>query len=173
MRSLLRTQLGAGRHVLVPRRRLEIIFHFDHRDAVGHRADDLAEVAADAFALVDARYVRRVLEPDALVRAVLAGRDAQVAPDAFARVDLRDGLVVQIEIAPLRIRRHRLADEVVELLEAVRAHVLLEALDHVLDDAITAQHDLGAHLDRARAEEQELDGVAPVGDAADAADGQA
>ena len=89
--------------VLVPGRRREAVVDLDHRDAARHRADDLAEVAADALGLVDDRHAASPLRirVDALVRAVVAGDHAELAADALVGVDLRDGLVVEVEIAPL------------------------------------------------------------------------
>src|SRR5512139_3391112 len=98
VRALLGAQLFALFDVLVPGRRFEAVLDLDHVDAARDRADDLAEVAAHALALVDDRNARvraggrllrvalgvepgedrRVLRVDALVRAVLAGGDAEV-----------------------------------------------------------------------------------------------
>jgi hypothetical protein len=52
-------------------------------------------------------------------------------------------------------------------------HPARQAVLHVLDDAKTMQHRRRAHLHRATAQGHELGRVAPVADAADAADRQA
>ena len=53
MGALLVPELSTLVEVLIPRRRLVAIGDFDHRDAVWHRTDDLAEVATDALGLID------------------------------------------------------------------------------------------------------------------------
>ena len=50
------------------------------------------------------------------------------------------------------------------------AHPCEEAVGHVFDDAVAVVHDGGADLHGAAAEQDELGGVAPGGDAADAGD---
>src|ERR1043165_8178810 len=66
-----------------------------------------------------------------------------------------------------------LAAEVVDGLEAVLVHEGGEALAEVLDQAVAVDHDAGADLDGAGAEEDELGGILAGFDAADAADGPA
>ena len=78
---------------------------FFHCDAIFHRADDLTQVTAYAFALVDLGNIDpeqvRLAGMNALMRAVVARDLAQMTTDALRRVDLGDGLVVHVEITPL------------------------------------------------------------------------
>ena len=112
----------------------------------------------------------RAIEMDALVRAVPAGGVAELAADALVFVDVRDDFVVEVEVLPLGDVGERAAAEVVEGVEAFAAHPGEEAVGHVFDDAIAVVHDGGADLHGAGAEEDELGGVLPGGDAADAGD---
>src|SRR5690606_6561499 len=106
----------------------------------------------------------------ALVRAVEAGDVAELTADAPVLVDARDHADVEAEVAAVAVARHRLADELLRRLHALLVEEVAEPLDHVLDDAVAVVHDRGAHLHRRRAERHELGRVAPVADAADAAD---
>src|SRR5262245_42162182 len=84
--ALLGPQSFALGDVLVPRRRAEAVLDLHHRDAVGHGADDLAEVAADALFFVDDGH-------------------AQVPAGAGRRLDLREGAERRLARA-----RHRALD---------------------------------------------------------------
>src|SRR6185437_13419324 len=106
---------------------------------------------------------------DALVRAVPAGGVAELAADALVFVDARDDLVVEVQVLPLRDVGQRAAAEVVECAEVFAAHPCEQCVGHVFDDAIAVVHGRGADLHGARAEEDELGGVLPGGDAADGA----
>ena len=55
MAALLRADLHSCSHMLVPRALREAVVYGRHRDAVGHRADDLAEVTAYALRLINDR----------------------------------------------------------------------------------------------------------------------
>ena len=136
---------------------------FFHRDAVLHRADQRAQIAAHAFFFDDARHVhaeavgiflccRRLVRLDALVRAVLAGDVAELAADAEFGIDLRDDFVIQIEVAPIPHVRHGAAAEILDGAEAMIVHVLREAVDHILDDAESVVHGGGANLNGGGAE---------------------
>src|SRR4051812_48340958 len=143
----------ASRHAIVPGlgRSLSLL---DHGDATGNRTHELAEVASDALGLVDPRNaiaceladrerarrlrgadrvgMRRArlvvgAGEDALVRAVVASRHAELTSDTELRIDLRDELVVQIEVTPLLVAGHRAAAELVHALHAVRVEVFGEA----------------------------------------------
>ena len=113
---------------------------------------------------------RAPVPSDRLVAAVLAGDVAEPAVDALVLVDPGDDLVVQVELAPRLDPRHRAADDVADRLEALLAHPAFEAARQVLDDPESVMHDGRADLHRARAQQEELDGVLPGLDAADAAD---
>src|SRR5579872_5260944 len=188
-----------------------------HRDALLDRADQRAQVAADALCFVhprnaldgrhvgpvrrsclrplftrDGRYGDRgarasfvlrgsrvqldlsvhracdTVEVNALMRAIPAGDMAKIAADALLLVNARNDLVIKIEVFPFRHAIERQPAKIIDGVEALGTHPALEALGHVFDNAITVVHNRGADLDRARAKQNELRGVAPRFDASDA-----
>src|SRR5581483_2952168 len=103
--------LAAALHVVVPRDRVLAVVDAPHRDAAVDGADERAEVAARAVVLEDPRHLDAALVGavrlgDALVRAVPARDVAELAADALLRVDARDDLVGEVEVAPLDERGH-------------------------------------------------------------------
>jgi hypothetical protein len=110
--ALLHPQRRALGDVLVPGRGLHPVVDLDHRDAVRHRAHDLAQVAADALRLVDDRHARRLS-----FRAGGGGWMHWCAPSWQATTHAwqpmhfsgrsGDRLVVEVEVAPLRVAGHR------------------------------------------------------------------
>src|SRR6266849_10936495 len=94
---------------IVPAHPREARLDLLHGDASFDRADQGAEVAADALLLDDARHVdalavdiglavaRGGVLRDALVRAILAGDVAELASDAQVGANLRDDFVVEVE----------------------------------------------------------------------------
>ena len=112
------------------------------------------------------------LQVDALVGAVLAGDIAEVAADALLVIDAGDALPVEVEVLPLLESVDRFAAQVGEGLHSLGVEVGVKAVVHVLHDAEAIVHDGGADLEGGGAEGDELGGVAPGGDAADAGDGQ-
>ena len=106
------------------------------------------------------------------MRAVLAGDVAELAADAQVAIDVRDDLVIQVEVAPILHVGHGAAAKILDGAIAMRVHVLREAVDHVLDDAETVVHGRGADLHGGGADGDVLGSVIPEADAADAADGQ-
>src|SRR6266576_3464287 len=90
------------------------------RDAVWHRAYQRAQIAADTFIFQHLRHMpwqnvmtqiaqRTLFHAYTLVRAVFAGNVAEVAADAFLRVNFGDDLVIQIKITPIVDLRRGLA----------------------------------------------------------------
>ena len=100
--------------------------------------------------------------------AVFAGDVAEIAPDAFVIVDAGDAFVIKVEVLPVGEAFDGGAGEVGDAFVAFRVEVIREALVHVLDDAEAVVHDGGADLEAEGAEGEELGGVTPVADAADA-----
>ena len=85
-----------------------------HRDALVNRADHAAQIAADAMFFVDlegscAAFVDQPV--DALMGRVFAGDPAAVAVDARCGIDVRDDLVVEVEVVPVDETRNGLAHE--------------------------------------------------------------
>src|SRR5690606_6413983 len=189
---------GDGRaraHQLVPRHAGPLRRHLDHRDAALDGADQAAEVAADAVLLPYARLRALAVGPDAgleagavtgqrgrvdahavdrevyaLVRALVAGDVAEVALDALALVDARDGLERQVEVAEVGDAVRRRPHDLRDALDALRVEPVRETVDEVLDDPEAVVHHGRADLHRRGAEQQELGRVAPGLDPAHAGD---
>ncbi len=89
------------------------------RDAALDRADEHAEVAADAFGLVDLELPSAVeLGEDRLMRRVLADDVAAAALDAEVLVDPRLGDIIQVQVLPVGDRADRAAAEIVDRRES-------------------------------------------------------
>ena len=87
----------------------------DHGDAVLHRADGDAQIAAHALGVDHLEVALAVHHRgDGLVRGVLADDVAAAALDAEVLVDLRLGDVVEVQELPVGDVRHGAADELVE-----------------------------------------------------------
>ena len=89
--------------ILAPRHRFLAGIFLHHRDAAIDRADEHAEIAADALRLVDDGNAAAVRggEIDALMRAIPRRDVAKLAADAEFRIDLGDDPVIQVEVAPV------------------------------------------------------------------------
>ncbi len=162
--------------------------------------DQPTEIAADALSFVDARdAMRRSVavgclrtielsnrsdgggrqssgrsgQMDALVGAVPAGDVAEIAADAFFGMNAGDDLVVQVQMFPLGDFRNRVTEEIADRRKAFCVHPIAQPIDHVFHDAVAIVHRGGTHLHRTAAEQDELGGLAPSGNAADAGDGNA
>src|SRR5467141_3513469 len=110
-------KLAFSRSVVLPTHRRKIVRHALHRDAVLHRTYGSAQIAPDAGFLDDFNDRPAVVArqaPDRLMRAVLARGPAQLALDAFVLVDVREQMVVEIEVFPLGAARERAATDVRE-----------------------------------------------------------
>ncbi|MCY1434090.1 hypothetical protein D9M71_501350 [compost metagenome] len=110
---------------------------------------------------------------DGLVRGVFAGDMAASAADAGVLIDFGDDLVVDVQVLPVGGVAHGATAEVLQAAVALTVHPAREAVFHVFDDAKAMQHRCCAYLHGAAAQGNELGGVAPAADAADAADRQA
>src|ERR1035438_2372814 len=174
-------------------------FDFGHGDAIFHRADEPAEIAADTLRFVDAGNARGgsgaaggaqgfgfrhgrhgdgggrggFVDVDALVRAVPAGDVAEIAADAGIAIDARYDAVVQVEVLPLGYLGDGEAAEVFDGAEAFLVHPVGEAIDHVFHDAVAVVHGGGTDLHGATAQQNEFRRLAPTRNAADAGDGDA
>ena len=85
-----------------PGARIDAFGLVHQRDAVLDRADQHAEIAADAFRLVDDEFSHAVdLGEDRLMRGVLADDVAAAAFDAEVLVDLRLHDIVEVQILPV------------------------------------------------------------------------
>ena len=112
---------GLRLHQLIPCHRRAMGRHFDHRNAMIHRTDIEAESAAYAIDFAHNwmrtrgrgfdfsvtfegifvwlhKLVGGIDEVDALMRGVVAGDVTEVALDALALIDARDGTKGKIEI---------------------------------------------------------------------------
>ena len=107
---------------------------------------------------------------DALMRAVFACGVAKLAADAQIGVNLRDDLVIQIEIAPIHHIGNGAAAKILDGAIAVVVHVGVQAVGHILDNAKAVVHGGGADLHAGGAQRDVLGRVRPRADAADADD---
>src|SRR5262249_22479706 len=87
-----------------------------HGEAVRYRADMLAEITTDAFLVNEAVVAMSIdgLGGNRLVGGVLAGDVTEPALDAERLIDAGDGLVVDVEILPVRDVGDRPAAELLE-----------------------------------------------------------
>ena len=130
-------------------------------------ADEAAQVAADALAAHEVRLAV-VAEGDGLVSAVHAGNITPAAADAFLAVEDGEDDGVTVQVAGLDKAGDLFAHQGRELGDATACHVVLQSQFQVVDDAVAILHDGGAHLQIAASQLDELEGVAPGLDAADA-----
>src|SRR5450755_3499958 len=96
--------IGLLAQTVIPAHRRVAGIHFLHRDAVFHRTDERAQIAANTFFFDNARHVhaepirvfllRYFVRLNALVCPILAGHVAELAADAELGMDLGDDLVV-------------------------------------------------------------------------------
>src|SRR5439155_12104876 len=164
-------QLAFASRILLPRGGSELVRDFLHRDTVFDRADLAAQVAADTGFVNDLdnrRSIVPLVPPNRLVCAVLARGPAQLAADALVVVDARDQVIVEIELFPLRDVRYGAPTKVIDAPVSTLVHPVTEAVGEILDDSEAVMHRCGAHLYRACAERDELSGIGPGGDPANA-----
>lgn len=102
---------------LALRHGLAAIVYAGHSDAAGDKADQVTQIAADAFLVFvhdGQAFAVHLHERDALVRAVFAGDVAEVALDTFVVINAGDGFVFEVEIAPIRDALGGKSDDVVD-----------------------------------------------------------
>src|SRR5207248_676000 len=150
------------------------VLDLPHRNAILHRTHQRAEITPNARFLDYFDHGSTVpvtgfsIEPpNSLMGTVLTRRPTQFALDAFILVDVSQEMIVEIEIFPLRDARQGAAADVDERAVAALVHPIREAVNQVFDDAEAVVHDRGTHLQRPRAQRDELSRVAPGCDAAD------
>lgn len=97
---------------------------FDHGDAIGDGADQLAEVATHAFFFLDrVRVIGMALaEVDGLVGGVFAGDITEAAVDAFCRIDMCYDMIVEVQVLPMGEGRYGPADKVFDTDELFFIH---------------------------------------------------
>jgi hypothetical protein len=142
---------------------------FDHRNAAVHRADQFAEIAADAFLFFYRIGIVRISgrEPYRLMRSVLAGDIAKPAMYTLIRIDTGDDMIIHVEVFPVREGRNRFADKIRGPGKAFFIHPVAEPFAQIFDDPKSVRHHGRAYLHARRAEEHELRGVLPGADTAD------
>ena len=121
----------------------------DHRDGSWRRADQGAEVAADALLFDDAWISNAVdlVELEALVSTILTRDVTKVAADAMLGVDVRLDVIVEVEVSPIGRASDGLSYNVIHARKAFLIEIVVQPVDHVLDDAITVMHNGRAYLD--------------------------
>ena len=130
---------------------VEVLFSmplFDHGNAIVHRADQLAQIAADAFGLLYRIAVIGMPEGELnrLMRGILAGNIAKSAVDTLGRIDARDDMIIHVEVFPIRECRDGLADKIGGADKAFFIHPVAKPLTKVFDDTETLLHHGGAYL---------------------------
>src|SRR5581483_1749174 len=127
-------------------------FHRYHGDAIIHRTDQRAKVAANAIILTDLRnwfawHAPRteaiaiwVHQINALVRAVLARDVAKIAANALVVIDSRNALIVQIERFPFLERGNRQPAKLRDRSKPLGRQIIVQTLDHVRHDSKTIMH---------------------------------
>src|SRR5262245_21080312 len=107
-----------------------------HADAARGRTNQAAQVTAHASVVDDLDVGARVLGARAnrLMRAIVASDVAKTAADTLLLIDAGDDLVVEVELFPTRHGRQRAPDDVVDRAEALCVEIVVQPIDHVLDD---------------------------------------
>ena len=74
-----------------------------HCDGAGCGADEIAEIAADAFLLDHVRVADTVdvLPVEALMSPIFAGDIAKIAPNAVLDIYAGDDVIVEVEVPPV------------------------------------------------------------------------
>ena len=118
----------------------------------------------------DARLTGGGVEDDGLMTTIATGGLTTSAAHTNLTIDLGidDGLTVEVGGHYEGI--DSLANQVGKMTDTPLDHIALKTQFQVVDDAIAILHDSGAHLDIAAAQLDELQGVAPRLDAANAAE---
>src|SRR5882724_7359871 len=156
----------------------------DHGDAIIDGANQRAKIAADAILLAhlgnrlagNAAWAQSVTvwiyQIDALMRPIFAGNIAEVAPDALVIVDAGNALIAQVQCFPLLNGGNGFPNQIHHTFVTFRIEIIVQAFDHIFDDAETVVHDRSANLHARRAQRNELGSVTPVADSADAGNWQ-
>src|SRR5262249_34900102 len=113
--------------------------------------------------------VALAVEMNTLVRTIPASGVAEFTSDAFFFVDARHDFVIQVEMLPFLHPPEALALKFGNRRETLFAHPIRQAVAHVIHNTVAIVHHRCADLHVAAAQKQKLDGIAPIGDAADAA----
>src|ERR1700722_19845264 len=88
-------------------------------------------------------------------------------------MNVRDYLVVEIEIAPVAHVCHGAPAEIFDAAESVGVHVLRQTVNHVLHDTKAVMHRRGADLHGGGAQGDVFGSIIPEADTADTAGGNA
>ena len=141
---------------------------FGHADGTG-RTDETAKVTADALGAHQTGATGFVVKYDGLMAAIATGYLTAATTDAQLLVELRIDDGVTVQMAGIQELLQPLAHEFAQLRNTTLGHKALQAKDEVIDDAVAVLHHGGAHLHVAAAQLDELQGVAPRLNAANAA----
>src|SRR5690606_3891445 len=118
---------GIGFGFLIPGHVLCAVVSFFHGDAFFHRADQSTKVATHTIFVYDFRNSIAIIlrNPDGLVCPIIAGNVTQIAPYAFAAVNIGYDFILKIEVFPLRYIRERFALEIINGFITLVDHKLL------------------------------------------------
>ncbi len=85
------------------------------------------------------------------MRAVFAGNVAEIAFNTMLVINSGDDLVIEIEISPIRHATNGFTDDFRDGRKTFFVQVIVQTVDHILDDPVAVMHDGGANLDISRA----------------------
>ena len=149
------------------------LFHFllnSFGDADGTgRTDEAAEVTADALGAYQTGTAGLFVEDDGLMAAIATRYLTAPATNTQISVNLRIDNGVAIKMVWIQELLQALAHQCLQLRDAALGHITLHTQYEVVDDAIAVLHDGSAHLHVAATQLDELQGVTPRLNAADAA----
>src|SRR4051812_17400331 len=93
----------------------------------------------------------------ALVSTILACDITEIAADAIFNVDMGLDVIIKVQISPVGDALDGPANYLVDARKALLVKIVVEAVDHIFDDAIAIMHNGGVDLNRAGSEQHKLD----------------
>ena len=107
------------------------------------------------------------------MRSIFTGNEAQSALDAKFLIDAGLDVVFQIQILPVHYIFCSHSTEVLDLLESLFIHPMIQSFNHVFDDSETIVHDGGANLHSLSPHGHEFRRIFPVGNTSNGRNRQA
>ena len=125
-------------------------------------------MTTNAFLADKMRLAGVVIESDGLMTTILTRDVTTATADAFLTVEQRENHRLTVKIGRQHKRWKQLTDKVFKMLNTSFCHVGLHAHHQIVDDAVALLHHSGTNLHVAAAHLDELQGVVPRFNAADA-----
>ena len=125
----------------------------EHRDGSRRWANKSTEIAAYALFLdhVGIAFSVNFVKLETLMSPVFTRDITKITANTVLIVDMCFYIIVKVEVSPIGHPIHRFADDVVDRCKAFVVEVLVQAIDHVLNNAVAVMHHGRADLDIARA----------------------